>query len=224
MTLTMSLGSFTSSTRSVPWLGRLFARTGHAGHAAAASRSGWSPEGTAGQGRTVRSPATAGDCGGPMALPGQGGARRWRVPGAWPLLVVLAVQAGLSLRLLRADTASESEALVPACRAPGMGALAARCADSAVPEVSLWRAGPLPAGRRGGGQHRRAGRCPGPVLGVHAWRHCPAVGRCRPACSGGGPRSSPPHCSPCSARPCTWGRSPPTTRCRCSWSRWRPGA
>jgi hypothetical protein len=103
MTLTMSLGSFTSSTRSVPWLGRLFARTGHAGYAAAASRSGWSPEGTAGQGRTATVV--------PLALPGEGGTRRWRVPGAWPLLVVLAVQAGLSLRLLRADTASQSEAL-----------------------------------------------------------------------------------------------------------------
>ena len=47
----------------------------------------------------------------PMALAGEGGARRRGVPGAWPLLVVLAVQAGLSLRLLRADTASQSEAL-----------------------------------------------------------------------------------------------------------------
>jgi 4-amino-4-deoxy-L-arabinose transferase-like glycosyltransferase len=114
MTLTMSLGSFTSSARSVPWLGRLFARTGPAGQAAAASRSGWSPEGTAGQGRTVRSPAAAAATLVPvaaMALPGEGRARRWRVPGGWPLLVVLAVQAGLSLRLLRADTASQSEAL-----------------------------------------------------------------------------------------------------------------
>ena len=115
MTLTMSLGSFTSSTRSVPWLGRLFARTGPAGQAAAASRSGWSPEGTAGQGRTVRSPAAAAAATpvpvAAMALPGEGRARRWRVPGGWPLLVVLAVQAGLSLRLLRADTASQSEAL-----------------------------------------------------------------------------------------------------------------
>ena len=114
MTLTMSLGSFTSSTRSVPWLGRLFARAGPAGQAAAASRSGWSPEGTAGQGRTVRSPAATAATPGPvvpMALPGEGRARRWRVRGSWPLLVVLAVQAGLSLRLLRADTASQSEAL-----------------------------------------------------------------------------------------------------------------
>ena len=47
----------------------------------------------------------------PVALAGEGGARRRGVPGAWPLLVVLVVQAGLSLRLLRADTASQSEAL-----------------------------------------------------------------------------------------------------------------
>jgi 4-amino-4-deoxy-L-arabinose transferase-like glycosyltransferase len=44
-----------------------------------------------------------------MALSGR--ARSWRVLGAWPLLVVLAAQAGLSLRLLWADTASQSEAL-----------------------------------------------------------------------------------------------------------------
>ena len=87
--------------------------TGHAAHAAAASRPGRSPEGAAGQGRTVRSPATAAAPGTvvPLALPGEGGARSWGVPGGWPLLVVLAVQAGLSLRLLRADTASQSEAL-----------------------------------------------------------------------------------------------------------------
>ena len=47
----------------------------------------------------------------PTALAGQGGGRRRGVPGAWPLLVVLVVQVGLSLRLLRADTASQSEAL-----------------------------------------------------------------------------------------------------------------
>ena len=35
---------------------------------------------------------------------------RWRVFPAWPLLVVLAVQAALSLRLVRADTAYEGEA------------------------------------------------------------------------------------------------------------------
>ena len=112
MTLTRSSGSFTSSMPSAPWR-RLFARTGHAVHAAAASRPGRSPEGTAGQERTVRSPATAAAPGtvAPLALPGEGGTRSWGVPGGWPLLVVLAVQAGLSLRLLRADTASQSEAL-----------------------------------------------------------------------------------------------------------------
>jgi len=47
----------------------------------------------------------------PGVLPGGGGARGRRLLGLWPLLVVLAVQAGLSLRLLRADTASQSEAL-----------------------------------------------------------------------------------------------------------------
>jgi hypothetical protein len=46
----------------------------------------------------------------PEALPGAG-ARRRRLLSLWPLLAVLAVQAGLSLRLLKADTASQSEAL-----------------------------------------------------------------------------------------------------------------
>src|SRR5580658_10930555 len=34
-----------------------------------------------------------------------------RVPGSWPLLVVLAIQALLSLRLVRSDTAFQDEAL-----------------------------------------------------------------------------------------------------------------
>ena len=46
----------------------------------------------------------------PGALPG-GRAHGRRLLGLWPLLAVLAVQAGLSLRLLRADTASLSEAV-----------------------------------------------------------------------------------------------------------------
>lgn len=36
---------------------------------------------------------------------------RLRVPGNWPLLAVLAVQAALSLRLVGADTAFQDEAL-----------------------------------------------------------------------------------------------------------------
>jgi hypothetical protein len=47
----------------------------------------------------------------PHVMVGDRRARRWGTSGLWPLLVVLAVQAGLSLRLLRADTASPSEAL-----------------------------------------------------------------------------------------------------------------
>jgi len=46
----------------------------------------------------------------PWALPGEGRSFRRRAAGGWPLLAVLAVQAALSLRLLRADTASLSEA------------------------------------------------------------------------------------------------------------------
>jgi hypothetical protein len=99
MTSTMSVGSF-RFTSSAPWRSRLFARTGHAMQAAAASQSGRSPQGAAAPGAVE-----------PLAVPGAGGARGWGVPGAWPLLVVLAVQAGLSLRLLRADTASQSEAV-----------------------------------------------------------------------------------------------------------------
>ena len=46
----------------------------------------------------------------PWALPGEGRSFRRRVAAGWPLLAVLAVQAVLSLRLLRADTASQDEA------------------------------------------------------------------------------------------------------------------
>jgi hypothetical protein len=47
----------------------------------------------------------------PWARPGEGRSFRRRLAGGWPLLAVLGVQAALSLRLLRADTASQSEAL-----------------------------------------------------------------------------------------------------------------
>ncbi len=46
----------------------------------------------------------------PPALSGGKRGFRRRAAGGWPLLAVLAVQAALSLRLLRADTASQSEA------------------------------------------------------------------------------------------------------------------
>ena len=38
-------------------------------------------------------------------------ATRFRVPAAWPLIPVLILQAVLSLRLIRADTAFQDEAL-----------------------------------------------------------------------------------------------------------------
>src|SRR6478609_7008124 len=83
VTLDTSPGSNTPSARSGPWRPLPRARKNRAGRAAA-----W-PEEPA---RIL-----------PEVLPGSGGARRRRLLSLWPLLVVLAVQAGLSLRLLRAD-------------------------------------------------------------------------------------------------------------------------
>jgi Dolichyl-phosphate-mannose-protein mannosyltransferase len=91
MTVDASPDSTTSSTRSGPRHSLPFARRSRTQQAVT------SEDGTV----TVL----------PEALPGGGGARRRRLLGLWPLLVVLAVQAGLSLRLLRADTANQSEAL-----------------------------------------------------------------------------------------------------------------
>ena len=196
------------------------------GQSAAASRPGWPQEGTA---RPRASPRGHGTAAAsvtvlPQALPGEGRGRRGRVSGAWPLLVVLAVQAALSLRLLRADTASQVR---PCTCTPGIWNGRTGCTVVPVPPfpyVLLWRASDLPADRRGGGQHRRAGRSPGPVPGVHARRHHLAVGCCRPAVRAAGRVLRRRAVRRARHRPCTWGRSPPTTRCRCSWSRWRPGA
>ena len=91
MTLNTSPGSNTPSARSGPRWPIPLARSSRARRAAA-----W-----------VDEPARIL----PVVLPGGGGARRRHLLSLWPLLVVLAVQAGLSLRLLRADTASQSEAL-----------------------------------------------------------------------------------------------------------------
>ena len=90
MTLDTSSGSNTPSARSGPRRPLSLSRRSSTGRAAA-----WAEE-------------SAGLL--PEVLP-DGGARRRRLLSLWPLLVVLAVQAGLSLRLLRADTASQSEAL-----------------------------------------------------------------------------------------------------------------
>ena len=90
MTLDTSPGSSTPSARSGPWRPFPHSRRSRTGQTAA----------------RVEESATVL----PIALPGDG-TRRSRLRSLWPLLVVLAVQAGLSLRLLRADTASQSEAL-----------------------------------------------------------------------------------------------------------------
>src|SRR5436309_441548 len=90
MTLDTSPGTRTPSARSGPWRSLPPSRRSRSGQAA------WAEE-------------PAGVL--PEVLPGSGGARGRRLRSVWPLLVVLAVQAGLSLRLLRADTASQSEAL-----------------------------------------------------------------------------------------------------------------
>jgi len=90
VTLDTSPGSDTPSARSGPWRPRPLSRRSRTGQAPA-----WVEE----------QPTVL-----PVALPGAG-SRRSRLRSLWPLLVVLAVQAGLSLRLLRADTASQGEAL-----------------------------------------------------------------------------------------------------------------
>ena len=77
---------------------------------AAASRPGRSPE-AAGERPDVMVPETATAPPGTQAEDREARVRRRRFPGAWPLLAVLAVQAALSLRLVRADTAYQSEAL-----------------------------------------------------------------------------------------------------------------
>jgi len=65
----------------------------------------------AGEQPDVASPATAAAPGGTQPQDRTDRSRGRRLVGAWPLLAVLAVQAALSLRLLRADTASQDEAL-----------------------------------------------------------------------------------------------------------------
>ena len=155
-------------------------------------------------------------------LPG-GGARGRRLLGLWPLLVVLAVQAGLSLRLLRADTASQSEARY--LRA-GHLEWAHWLHGTPIPPFPKYFSGAPDIYPPIGAVADSIGGLAGArvlslafMLGatILLWSVTARL-------FGGGPHSSPARCSPCSAPPCTWGRLPPMTRCRCSWSRWRPGA
>ena len=68
--------------------------------------------GTAAEHLPARSESPAGTLvAGRTAARRDGRPTRWRVPGGWPLLPVLIVQALLSLRLVRADTAYQDEGL-----------------------------------------------------------------------------------------------------------------
>src|SRR5690348_5379687 len=60
---------------------------------------------------TSAAPSAGQTAAGAHAAPRPGRTARLRVPGNWPLLVVLVVQAALSLRLVGADTAFQDEAL-----------------------------------------------------------------------------------------------------------------
>jgi Dolichyl-phosphate-mannose-protein mannosyltransferase len=77
---------------------------------AAASRPGRPPE-AADERPDVMAPETATAPPGTQAEDREAQVRGRRFPGTWPLLAVLATQAALSLRLVRADTAYQSEAL-----------------------------------------------------------------------------------------------------------------
>ena len=62
-------------------------------------------------GRTeVSAPADQVHVSGGRRRQGRPGLRRMGIPDSWPLLIVLLVQAALSLRLVRADTAFQDEA------------------------------------------------------------------------------------------------------------------
>src|SRR5215831_20762397 len=106
MTAATSSRAFAPYWRAGAWPPLRLARRG-GGRPAAASSPG-RPAEAAGERPDVMSPESAPP--GTQAEDRVARARNWRFPGVWPLLAVLAVQAALSLRLVRADTASVSEA------------------------------------------------------------------------------------------------------------------
>ncbi len=116
MTAITSSRAFAPFWRAGAWPRLMFARRDVRGAesagrvAAAASRPGRPPEAANDQ-PDVMSPVTAAAPPGTQAQDREDRVRRPRFGGVWPLLAVLAVQAALSLRLVRADTASQSEAL-----------------------------------------------------------------------------------------------------------------
>ena len=77
--------------------------------------------------------------------------RGWPAAGSvLPLLIVLAVQAALSVRLVWADTAFQDEATYLWAGHLAVGALAAWHADPPLPHLLFRRAGDLPAAGRAG--------------------------------------------------------------------------
>ena len=109
MTATASPRAVALYWRAGAWSRLRFGRRGGGRAITAAAQPGRSPE--AGERPEATSPVSADAPPGAQPQDRQARARRWRFPGAWPLLAVLAVQAALSLRLVRADTANQSEAL-----------------------------------------------------------------------------------------------------------------
>jgi Dolichyl-phosphate-mannose-protein mannosyltransferase len=110
MAAIMSSRAFAPYRRAGAWLPLIVVRRGARRAAAAASRPGRSPE-AADEQPDVMPSATEAAPPGTQAQDREDRVRGRRFPGVWPLLAVLVVQAALSLRLVRADTAYQSEAL-----------------------------------------------------------------------------------------------------------------
>ena len=153
---------------------------------------------------------------------GERGARL-RIPASWPLLAVLAVQAVLSLLLVRADTAFEDEATYLWA---GHLEWAHLLHGAPLPQFPSYFSGaPVIYPPIGALADSVGGLTAARILSLAFMLGATvALWATADRLFGRGPRSSPPRCSPSAARRCIWERSPPTTPCRCSWSRWRPGS
>ena len=126
---------------------------------------------------------------------GGGGMPRPRFLAAWPLLAVLLVQAGLSLRLVRADTAYQSEA---AALWSGHLQWAHWLHGEAIPPFPAFFSGaPVMYPPLGAAADSIGGLTGARVLSLVFMLAATALlWAAAGGCSGGGPRSSPPRCSP----------------------------
>ena len=141
----------------------------------------------------------------------------------WPLLVVLATQSILTLRLVRSDTAFQDEALYLWA---GHLEWANVLHGTPLPQFPAFFSGAPVIYPLLGALADSIGGLTGArvlslvfMLGATSRSGLPLAD-----CSDGGPLSSLPHCSRSWARRCTLDRSPPTMPCRCSWWLWRPGS